>query len=675
MNTPNWQHHSKKAQKRKLKPQALAKLLATEDIIVENREVQTAQFNVDTRVLTLPMWKRASNSVYDMLVGHEVGHALYTPNEDPPSHIPHGYINVTEDARIEKLMKRRYPGLHKSFYAGYKELSDQDFFCLEDSDISEMTLADRVNLYFKIGNFVDIFFTDEEIEIRDMIGEAETFADAVLAAEVLHNYCKSANAPEKVGDLPPSNDQQGTGTGPSVDTPQQQQQQPEDGDEDEDDVEVGDHIEEGEGEPDTYSDDGSAQAPDVTTDEIFNERTQEFNGKDMGQEIGYYDLPIIDLDNTIISNESVHKDLNEAWQRELTPLEDAYGNKHVGDFTFADKKYQDFKKSAQREVNYLVKEFECKKSADAYARAATSKTGVLDCSKLHTYKYNEDLFKKVTILPDGKNHGLIFMLDWSGSMAHEIVDTVKQVYNLVWFCSKVNIPFDLYAFTNSYHSCVRKELTEEDDGRFLVSDFNLLNLLTSGHNRKTLDEQMKSVWRLVYAMRYYVNYHIPPGYGLSGTPLNQSIACLYELIPQFKAKHGLQKVQCVILTDGEANVLPIVRQRTYADGEGYYHCYPDTNFIGFRLVDGRSMKYFVNTYEEYLTEKDIKIMKKDKFYAIKNSGYTSYFAMTTSALNSETGLDVDEGATKAKIKAAFAKNLKAKALNKKVLSQFMDLVC
>merc|ERR1711991_762826 len=122
-------------------------------------------------------------------------------------------------------------------------------------------------------------------------------------------------------------------------------------------------------------------------------------------------------------------------------------------------------------------------------------------------------------------------------------------------------------------------------------------------------------------MRYYVNYHIPPGYGLSGTPLNQSIACLYELIPQFKAKHDLQKVQCVILTDGEANVLPIVRQRTYADGEGYYHCYPaainsylrnrkngctyqiqydyykftdilltdlkktfpDTNFIGFRL--------------------------------------------------------------------------------------------
>ena len=65
----------------------------------------------------------------------------------------------------------------------------------------------------------------------------------------------------------------------------------------------------------------------------------------------------------------------------------------------------------------LVKEFECRKSADAYSRATTARTGVLDTSKLHTYKYNEDLFKKVSVLPDGKNHGLIFVLDWSGSMS------------------------------------------------------------------------------------------------------------------------------------------------------------------------------------------------------------------------------------------------------------------
>ena len=88
----------------------LAKLLATEDIIVEHKKVETAEFNVQTRVLTLPMWEKASNGVIDMLVGHEVGHALYTPDTEwwKEVEIPQQFVNVVEDARIEKLIKRRY---------------------------------------------------------------------------------------------------------------------------------------------------------------------------------------------------------------------------------------------------------------------------------------------------------------------------------------------------------------------------------------------------------------------------------------------------------------------------------------------------------------------------------------------------------------------------------------
>ena len=55
------------AVKQEIKSQ-LAKLLATEDLVVEHRCVETAQFNVQTRVLTLPQWDEASNVVYDMLV-------------------------------------------------------------------------------------------------------------------------------------------------------------------------------------------------------------------------------------------------------------------------------------------------------------------------------------------------------------------------------------------------------------------------------------------------------------------------------------------------------------------------------------------------------------------------------------------------------------------------------
>lgn len=122
-------------------------------------------------------------------------------------------------------------------------------------------------------------------------------------------------------------------------------------------------------------------------------------------------------------------------------------------FSIADTDYNEFKRSAQKEVNYLVKEFECRKAADSYARATTARTGVLDCAKLHMYKHNEDLFKKITTLADGKNHGLVFILDWSGSMCGVMMDTIKQLYNLIWFCKKVSIPFSVYGFTGEWGSC------------------------------------------------------------------------------------------------------------------------------------------------------------------------------------------------------------------------------
>ena len=104
----------------------LAKLLATEDLIIENRNVSTASFDVERRVLTLPMWEKTSTTVYDLLVGHEVGHALYTPAEnwmlDYPE-VPQSFVNVFEDVRIEKLMKQKYLVSTKTFYTGYSQLS------------------------------------------------------------------------------------------------------------------------------------------------------------------------------------------------------------------------------------------------------------------------------------------------------------------------------------------------------------------------------------------------------------------------------------------------------------------------------------------------------------------------------------------------------------------------
>ena len=156
----------------------------------------------------------------------------------------------------------------------------------------------------------------------------------------------------------------------------------------------------------------------------------------------------------IASNEDVHTDIQQYW--DISEVEYAKSKQQCIEnhgrlteyyseslFDNADSAFRKFKKEAQKEVSYLVKEFECKKAASAYARATTSRTGVLDTAHLHTYKYNEDLFKKISVIPDGKNHGLVFILDWSGSMQYVLQDTLKQLYNLIWFCKKVQIPFDV----------------------------------------------------------------------------------------------------------------------------------------------------------------------------------------------------------------------------------------
>ena len=176
--------------KQEIKSQ-LARLLATEDLVVEHKHVTTAQFNVHTRVLILPLWEKISHTAYDMLVGHEVGHALFTPDVDwsLDLKVPQQFVNVVEDARIEKLMKRKYLGLAKTFFNGYKELHKDDFFELDGEDINSFNLADRANLHFKVGHFLDLAFLPAEKEIIDMIERCETFADTKKAAFVLYQYC------------------------------------------------------------------------------------------------------------------------------------------------------------------------------------------------------------------------------------------------------------------------------------------------------------------------------------------------------------------------------------------------------------------------------------------------------------------------------------------------------
>jgi len=705
----------------------LAKLLATEDLVVEHKKVETACFNVHTRVLTLPMWEKASNIVYDLLVGHEVGHALYTPDEDwlKEHKIPPQFVNVVEDARIEKLMKRRYAGLAKTFYNGYKELSDEDFFQLGDDDITTYNLADKVNLYYKIGNFVEIPFDDfDEMPIVRMIGECETFSDVLIAAEVLYKFCKKKQQEETKTPMDGLESQSSGSNQPVSDFSEQpegenesEQEQPGETDS------YGGTAEQNQQSNPTDHGGEKNEEPEVKTMDSLEEALKELVNNS-GPENVYLELPKLDLKKVIVPNVDIHSNCKNSWSSYLE--ERKYECANV--FGEVDKQFNEFKKSAQKEVNYLVKEFECRKAADSYARATTARTGVLDCTKLHTYKYNEDLFKKVTTLANGKNHGLVFVLDWSGSMCDVMMDTVKQLFNLVWFCKKVAIPFEVYAFTTEYplvkydeegKANIRELAYQKKDGLIQVGEwFSMMNLLTSHVNGKTLEEQMKNIFRLAYSFgrNCYSSYPIPLGLSLSGTPLNEALISLHQILPKFQKENKLQKVQCVILTDGEACGIKYHREvkRNWEDGPflgtaaiGFgsflrdrktgstysldceWHQmtdvflrnlrdkFADINFIGIRVLEGRDAGNFIRRYCGYYGSEYDKVMsswKKEKAFTIKKSGYHSYFGLSAAALSQDTDFEVAEDATKTQIKSAFVKSLKSKKMNKKILGEFVELV-
>ena len=725
----------------------LAKLLATEDLIIENRNVSTASFDVERRVLTLPMWEKASTTVYDLLVGHEVGHALYTPAEnwmlDYPE-VPQSFVNVFEDVRIEKLMKQKYPGLTKTFYTGYSQLADQDFFGLEEHDEEDINLADRINIHYKIGNFTDISFEPDEQPFVDRAFKTKTFQDVLELANDLTIFLKEQQQQqESLGELSFDEDGDMGGLmkapqgGELTDKSPNSEGQGQPDVKNMTDEELIDELERLSESNDVGGVHGNLEA---VTDKTLQDNLENLNKKTFGEhrEPEYVELPDLNMKTVVVRNSEVHEYLNDHYSKSQKHFDQNSDAKPFDIYEKVDSEYRLFRRAAQKEVNYLVKEFEMRKSADAYARATVSKTGVLDCTKLHSYKYNEDLFKKITTLPDGKNHGLIFVLDWSGSMATVLKDTVKQLFNLIWFCKKVQIPFKVFAFTNEWNSDqawidgdyqykrpVLPPHHDYADGRIKIDpQFAMVEFMSSDVKKGDIELQMINIWRLASSMMCYRNWHdttyyqTPRRLTLSGTPLNEALVSLNQIIPEFQKSTGVQKVQCVTLTDGEAHPLQF-NKWFKSNHEGYddymgtrstmsgrvfirdrkvgktYSCksdhheltsalleqlrgrFPDVNFIGIRVMDGRDANSFIRKYMDWDFDKVQHIQagwKKNKSLKLVDVGYHAYFGLSSSALNNDSDFTVKVDATKSQIKAAFKKSLSAKKMNKKVLGEFMEYI-
>ena len=591
-------------------------------------------------------------------------------------------------------------------------------------------------------------FTAEEMVFVLKAESAETFEEVIEIAKEVYAYQKQMEENAAKESLPNNSSKEGTGeleNQQSEPTPETEEtdQTSSDG--------SGDDEEEGEGDDDITE--GSNRGGDHNSDlsrtqKAFDEQTKKLNAnKYNSRTISYVELPKnLNIDNIVVDWTEVH-DWIDSNRKEFVASADhlkEFVSKNVPEhkgnvesfvYSSPDQEYRKFRKQSQKEVNYLVKEFECRKSASAYARAATSRTGVLDTARLHTYKYNEDLFKKVTVLPDGKNHGLIFVLDWSGSMSHCLHSTVKQLLNLTSFCKKVQIPFEVYAFTNEWRIVDRIKNSEKEDysngwyygdrnhtgvveGELYVDveEFNMMNLISSRSNARDYERQCLNVWYESFQYQYRAMYRPTEGLSLSGTPLNEAVISLNYIIPQFKSQNDLQKVNVVILSDGESTYATYGKKcmgrydseetiRTVSVGEycilrdrqtgrvypqflsSYSHVtntlirqvrdrFSEVNIIGIRLCKGSELSSFVSHYADSTKYDDIQQQwKKNKSAIIPDAvAYSALYALRLESLDEETEFEVAAGAAKGQITRAFKKMLKSKSTNKKVLSAFAEMV-
>lgn len=703
----------------------LAKLLASENISVIRANSKTASFDVKNRVLVLPKWKEMSTEVEEMLILHEVGHALFTSMSGYIDKLKEnrtiaGYANVIEDVRIERKMKERYPGSRKSFFIGYRELNNKDFFGVKSMNLDDSILIDRINLYYKVGYNCGVRFTETERKFLIRIEKAETEQEVIALAHEIYEFSKS-ELKEKMESL--------TSINPDIFG-----EEDEEDDLDYDDFEYGDE----EGEEGDDEDGESEDEKSVTPSE-----------RNSGKEGGSFAAGAA----STLNESDLESKTYAAMQTKLEDLSDDDVEIHyfVPEFNytyFNNETLVSYKKilsvisayfkdngnnppsrperqaSSNNMVSYLIKEFEMKKAASAYKYAKVSKTGQLDIDKIYAYKLKEDLFKQITRTQDGKKHGMIFLLDWSGSMQDYLEETIDQVVNLSLFCHRAQIPFQVLAFTdrfylgtNDYYNSTMTRLNP--DGLGSKDAVCLMELFSNKMTNLELNQM------IAYLSTKYVGYRgaLPECMDLGGTPLNHALIYLSDYIGKFMKVNGVEKMSFITLSDGEGGGLEYSGPRSNMSGRSWstiknklithksylrdpitkkeymlssdsstqtsalmnlirdrYNC----KVLGFYVVSNKRkeiLRYCTNnmpSQSNYNTAMDIQVKLKSAGYCIQHNvpGRDEFYLLDSKKMNVAEGNmdDLDSSSNSRQIARTFSKMMNVKKTSRVVLNSFINQI-
>jgi len=722
----------------------LAKLLAKENITVQYGNYKTAWFDIKNRILGIPLWKDMGKDVADLFIGHEVGHALFTPYEgwhDSPEKLegcPRSYINVVEDARIERHIKEAYVGLVAPMAKGYRKLFEDDFFGVdEDLDWDQVKLIDKINLKAKVGAHLDVPMSDEELVFYNRSMKTETFDEVLDLVRDILAYTKENQ--EELMTPPPMGSQSETEgqeeeddmspTGHD-DMESQDEQTKDTGNEQQDPIDETD--EEGndsaKGDPSKADDDGDNQG------NVEDQKPSEEDVSETDEAFRRKEHTLLDINEngsqTLIGNEfskpvrdaiiTPYAQLKKSRQAKL----EQYDSQN--DHTLAEHKeeFKQYLKTVKQNVNFAVKEFEMRKAAFRYTRAQTAKTGSVDVNRLWSYKTNDDIFARVTKLADAKNHGMMMLIDYSGSMSECMTNVMDQLLHLVVFCKAVNIPFDVYGFTNSNPRLSQWKYDEdrEESIEYSISQIesevhhcglSLPQVIASTLKKADYEEALFHIYlRKVLAKReygFYERYVLAPEEEYGSTPLNQSLIAAHRMVNNFKRNNNIDNMNFVVISDGDTNGISIVknRERDYTLTESYKGAIvnimgehiklEDTRkkgtqsllenlqkkfgctTIGFFLADNaHNFKYKIEDCDEdcYYDSSNMRKYQKEynkkKCVTFKDAlGYNEFYVLKSKRLETDAEEFVTaEDASKGQLTTAFKKFSKSKKLNKTLLTNF-----
>lgn len=716
----------------------LARLMATENLsVVHSASAPTASFSMDSRTLTLPVWAGMSDSLYDMLVGHEVAHALWTPFESIKGFeadiarvgdnfgVAKDFVNIVEDARIERAIKAKYPGLKRDFVRGYDEMMQRDLFGIGDGDVNDLPFIDRLNIHFKCGSLAAVQFNADEQVFVDRMERVSTWDEVLDLAHDLYDYCaqnepqdqqQNANGVESAGgDSDESGvDSESDGGSSSGNDEGDSDEKSDgasspdgkDGDEDGDSSDSSMTGDTGEGDEGAAAasqgaSKGDGPVPTAPTTQRAMEQSLEQMRDESGKNYHYGTIPTCNLEHTVIPMKDVVKQFNSE-------------SVHMGtSFAVECSRYDDFRRESGKIVGQMAQWFEMKRRADEDANTMTALTGEIDLERLVDYKFSEDIFLRNEVVPEGKNHGIVVLLDWSGSMSGLMEDTVKQALQLIWFCERVNIPCEVYAFTSQRWDADGQMWGYTSDGeekapRFNVTDgtftpdnwLNLLQFYTSSASARDRRDALHRLWYLGRAFDGHAVYIRSKRLALSGTPLPEAMMAMDTLLADFRARHGVQIMNLCVLSDGCGtpscmNVKDgtptkwtdkvILRDpKSRKEVEWHRQCDGTSaiaemlkirhgiNVIGFYISAARQMPSFSGLDRH--DEKNEKQWKSDKFVSVSHGGFDEYFVIQSQKVENDPLDNLGSDATITKVRNAFIKGAKSLKTSRIILGRVIDLV-